>query len=708
MIKIENVTFKYDNGKKIFDNASCYFPNNGVYIVVGDNGIGKTTLFKILLNQLVIEAGNITIDDIVINKNSPLSIKKELDEKIAYISQKSDLVSFINCIENISLKKIKEEGQIEQSTQLLNYDDFAKRNIESLSNGEKSLTSIERALLENKDILLLDEITDFLDDYNTKLIIDNIEKIAKEKLVILITHDDRIIKRYKNKVIVENKKLIQTYKCNEDYKAFDKKEKNHTENKKDFKYLIKKIFKHNLVYFFLYSIILIILNTCILSYESIISYPFKSNYYKSVIPGNYEIFKKDDLIINNLYISESFNPSSTIDKESLKKVEDNLDILYYNSIAKLNVTLNDNYKNKIYLNSDEYKKQVKDKKIEDGYLTFGLYNIDSEAKFEYEVNDNLPNDYGFLINYQDVKKIKYVKPMHLRASLWSNNIIPFTDKKFFSSSTTLSFLNYDIFELKYGIKVEKEIKDNEIYICDDLKKYANTNEVKFFDFSSYDLKHYYNDFVDLNKIFKDNTKLISDNEISSVLSSNEVLINNDMFYKIIDEFEFKCTPVIKVTKDNIKTFKKFCKKNNFELSELSLDERAKYSIYGLDLFQMAVNERLFLYYSILLMTMIIELCISILYCKAYYIKYSNDIPILKRYYSSKETYFIFVFPLLIVSLLPIPFSVLISSKILRKFQSKFAVQFLSIKVTALTLITVLLLNLCVILLQTLRKYKNNK
>lgn len=60
-----------------------------------------------------------------------------------------------------------------------------------MSNGEKVLITLERAINENKNIILLDECSDFLDDYNTNIIIDSIKKISDKSLIIIVSHDEK-------------------------------------------------------------------------------------------------------------------------------------------------------------------------------------------------------------------------------------------------------------------------------------------------------------------------------------------------------------------------------------------------------------------------------------------------------------------------------------------------------------------------------------
>ena len=74
MINISHLSFSYDD-EIIFDDANLSLPSKGIYILRGNNGCGKTTLFKLLLGDLNIQKGQIIINDIEINKKNKNIIK---------------------------------------------------------------------------------------------------------------------------------------------------------------------------------------------------------------------------------------------------------------------------------------------------------------------------------------------------------------------------------------------------------------------------------------------------------------------------------------------------------------------------------------------------------------------------------------------------------------------------------------------------------
>lgn len=170
MIKVNNISFKYfDN--IIFNNASFSLPSKGVFLLKGNNGSGKTTLFKIIFGKLKLNNGSIQIDNLMINNKTSNETLKTIKNNILYIPQEGDFIDFLNAKENANLDKMLEKNK-SYSLSFLNNKEFENKNINQLSNGEKILISLEKLINTKKKIVLLDEITDYIDSNNTKKIID--------------------------------------------------------------------------------------------------------------------------------------------------------------------------------------------------------------------------------------------------------------------------------------------------------------------------------------------------------------------------------------------------------------------------------------------------------------------------------------------------------------------------------------------------------
>lgn len=212
MIKVDRLNFSFDK-QIIFSDVSFSLNSYGVYVLQGENGSGKTTLLKLLMGYFLPQEGNIQIDGINLNKDSSKEDVILVRNKVAYLSQDNDFISFLNAQENVSIFNILNQGKL-NDLKLLDHDEFKNRKSSELSSGEKVLISIERLINENKKIILLDECSDFLDDKNTKTIISKIKELGKSRLVIIVSHDPRIIKCFKQYIRIENNNILSSFDVN--------------------------------------------------------------------------------------------------------------------------------------------------------------------------------------------------------------------------------------------------------------------------------------------------------------------------------------------------------------------------------------------------------------------------------------------------------------------------------------------------------------
>ena len=118
---------------------------------------------------------------------------------------KNNLFSFFNVLENITCFNKEYDD-----TLIKNID--TSKSINELSGGEKLLVAITRALNSSKDIIILDEITSQLDKEHTSLVFDYLKKLQKDKLIILITHDVRLLN--KDTATILELKEGKLYDCN--------------------------------------------------------------------------------------------------------------------------------------------------------------------------------------------------------------------------------------------------------------------------------------------------------------------------------------------------------------------------------------------------------------------------------------------------------------------------------------------------------------
>lgn len=193
MLEIKNLTKKYD--EIIIDNLSINFPSTGMIVIVGASGCGKTTLLNII--------GGIDGDyqgEILLDHQNIREIKKYCRKHIGFIFQNFNLINWLNVKENYWLPKfftrVLHKRAVEDQEEKLDLKKYNKKKIKVFSGGQKQRVALLRAMVKNVDILLCDEPTGALDEENAKTVFEILQTEAKERLVIVITHNEQLAYQY--------------------------------------------------------------------------------------------------------------------------------------------------------------------------------------------------------------------------------------------------------------------------------------------------------------------------------------------------------------------------------------------------------------------------------------------------------------------------------------------------------------------------------
>ena len=203
MIKTESLKFSYD-GKKYFDFPDINLGSGEDLLIIGNSGIGKTTLLHLLAGILKPESGSINISGTDISKFSDTELDKFRGDNIGIVFQKPHFISSLTINENLKLAKYlspsKTSGDAEKILESLNIKDKYQQKPNQLSEGEKQRASIALALINSPSLILADEPTSSLDDFNCDNVIKLLKTQAKDHKaqLIVITHDARLKKHFKN------------------------------------------------------------------------------------------------------------------------------------------------------------------------------------------------------------------------------------------------------------------------------------------------------------------------------------------------------------------------------------------------------------------------------------------------------------------------------------------------------------------------------
>ena len=189
MIKFESVYIKRKS-KEIFSDFNFFVQKNEKILIKGKSGIGKTTLFKILLGFEPIDKGRVSFNGLGIVKEHI----KDIRQQIFYLSQDIDLKNekVKNLLYEIwkhNLLKIQNNTRFSMLMNFLDLNEIIlNQSVKELSGGERQRIGLFIGFLLDRPVWLLDEPTSSLDDKMKNKIMDYI--LGLEKTIIIISHDD--------------------------------------------------------------------------------------------------------------------------------------------------------------------------------------------------------------------------------------------------------------------------------------------------------------------------------------------------------------------------------------------------------------------------------------------------------------------------------------------------------------------------------------
>lgn len=210
-IDVENVTFGYEKGREILKNISLHAGEQESIGLVGANGVGKSTLLKLLVGLNLGFTGRIQIGEIPVKKETLPQIRG----KIGYVFQDSDSQLFMSTAfediafapRNYGLPEDEVKKRVNQALELVGISHLSNKQIFKMSGGEKKLVSIATILSMIPDIILMDEPSITLDPRNRRNLIRILNSF--KQLKIIASHDlDMILDTCERTIIMSNGQIV--------------------------------------------------------------------------------------------------------------------------------------------------------------------------------------------------------------------------------------------------------------------------------------------------------------------------------------------------------------------------------------------------------------------------------------------------------------------------------------------------------------------
>ena len=215
-VVLKNVTFSYTKGKEILKNISIEANKGEVIAIVGPTGAGKTTIVNLLTKFYDIDSGEIFID----GKNINYITRESLRKSVAMVLQDTYLFSE-TVSENIRYGRLNaSDEEIVKAAKMANAHQFIKQlpdgyntilsdNGGNLSQGQRQLLAIARAILSNASILILDEATSSIDTRTEEHIQEAMLNLMKGKTTFVIAHRLSTIKNADKILALKDGEIVE-------------------------------------------------------------------------------------------------------------------------------------------------------------------------------------------------------------------------------------------------------------------------------------------------------------------------------------------------------------------------------------------------------------------------------------------------------------------------------------------------------------------
>jgi len=221
MIKLNNLDKYYNKGKRnaihVIDNTSLELPEQGLVALLGPSGCGKTTLLNVIGGLDRVKRGTITLKGHKMTGRMVSTVDRMRNAHIGYIFQNFNLLDNQSVKANVAIvlrmAGLKDQKIIDDKTdyalQLVGMYRFRNRLASMLSGGERQRVAIARAIVKNPSIIIADEPTGNLDSRNSLEVMKIIKAISKDKLVILVTHEEQLANFFASRIIrIKDGKII--------------------------------------------------------------------------------------------------------------------------------------------------------------------------------------------------------------------------------------------------------------------------------------------------------------------------------------------------------------------------------------------------------------------------------------------------------------------------------------------------------------------
>ncbi len=245
MLQLKNIFKIYQMGdatQTALRDVSVNFRDNEFVSILGQSGSGKTTLLNIIGGLDRYTSGDLIINGVSTKDYTDADWDSYRNHSIGFIFQSYNLIPHQTVLSNVemalTLSGVSKKERRERAVAVLEkvgLTDHINKKPNQMSGGQMQRVAIARALINNPDILLADEPTGALDSETSIQIMDLLKEIAKDKLVVMVTHNPELAEKYSTRVVnlLDGKIVSDTDPCD----AAEETQREKTKNKVSMSFL---------------------------------------------------------------------------------------------------------------------------------------------------------------------------------------------------------------------------------------------------------------------------------------------------------------------------------------------------------------------------------------------------------------------------------------------------------------------------------------
>ena len=220
MLQISNISKQYKTGdlvQQALDDVSLNLRDNEFVAVLGPSGSGKTTLLNIIGGLDRYDSGDLIINGVSTKKYKDRDWDSYRNHTVGFVFQSYNLIPHQTVLQNVELaltiggiSKRKRREMALNALEQVGLRDQAHKKPNQMSGGQMQRVAIARSLVNNPRILLADEPTGALDTHTSIQVMELLKEVAKDRLVVMVTHNPELAEEYANRIVRLRDGVIQS------------------------------------------------------------------------------------------------------------------------------------------------------------------------------------------------------------------------------------------------------------------------------------------------------------------------------------------------------------------------------------------------------------------------------------------------------------------------------------------------------------------